>query len=158
MDGWIAITVLVLIGLILIYLELIFVPGTTILGILGLVLSGIGIYMAYERHGTTAGSLVLVGSLLVTVGALIYSFKSRTWDKFALKDRNTAHVKEKYTEGLQVEMRGKAVSDLRPIGKAEFSGKSYEVKTNGQMIEAGEDIKIIRLTKNKIVVSILNAK
>lgn len=156
MDGWLAIVLLVLVGLILIYLELIFVPGTTILGLLGLVVAGIGVYIAFERHGTAAGSLVLFGALLLTVGALVYSFKAKTWDRFSLKTRNTARVKARYTEGLQVEMRGVAVSDLKPIGKAEFENKSYEVTSHGHLIDAGSEIKIIQLTKNKIVVETIN--
>ena len=156
MDGWLAIVLLVLVGLILIYLELIFVPGTTILGLIGLVVAGIGIYMAYERHGNTAGSLVLFGSLALTVGALVYSFKARTWDRFSLKTRNTAKVNAKYTEGLSIEMRGVTISDLKPIGKAEFNNKSYEVTSHGHLIDSGTQIKIIRLTNNKIIVEQIN--
>ncbi len=156
MDGWLAIILLVLVGLVLIYLELIFVPGTTILGLIGLVVAGIGVYIAYERHGTTAGSLLLLGSLAVTIGGLVYSFKAKTWDRFSLKTKNTSRVRQKYTEGLQIEMRGVAVSDLKPIGKAEFENKSYEVTSHGHLIDAGSAIKIIQLTKNKIVVETIN--
>ena len=120
MDGWLAIIVLILVGLVLIYLELIFVPGTTILGLLGLALTGIGVYMAYERHGVTSGSVVLVGSLLITIGALVWSFRSNAWSKFSLKGRNESKVNEHYNDDLQVAMGGLAVSDLKPIGKAEF--------------------------------------
>ncbi len=156
MDGWLAIILLVLVGLVLIYLELIFVPGTTILGLVGLVLAGIGIYIAYEQHGTAAGSGVLFGSLVMTVGALVYSFKARTWDRFSLKTQNTAKVNPKYTEGLQIEMRGLAVSDLKPIGKAEFNNKTYEVTSHGHLIDSGSEIKIVRLTNNKIIVESIN--
>ena len=156
MDGWLAIILLVLVGLVLIYLELIFVPGTTILGLIGLVVAGIGVYIAYERHGNMAGSILLLGSLAVTIGGLVYSFKAKTWDRFSLKTKNTSQVRQKYTEGLQIEMRGVAVSDLKPIGKAEFENKSYEVTSHGHLIDAGSAIKIIQLTKNKIVVETIN--
>lgn len=156
MDGWLAIILLVLVGLILIYLELIFVPGTTILGLMGLALTGIGVYMAYERHGTTAGSLVLVSSLFVTVVALVYSFRSGAWQKFSLKQKNEAKFNEDLTEGLQIEMRGVAVSDLKPIGKAEFGNKAYEVTSHGHLIESGTEVKIIKLSGNKIIVESIN--
>ena len=123
---------------------------------IGLVVAGIGVYIAYEKHGTIAGSAVLSGSLALTVGALLYSFKARTLDRFSLKAKNTARVKPKYTEGLQIEMRGVAVSDLKPIGKAEFNSKSYEVTSQGHLIAAGSDIKIIRLMNNKIIVETIN--
>ncbi len=156
MDGWFAIILLTLIGLILIYLELIFVPGTTILGLLGLALTGIGIYMAYERHGVTSGSVVLVSSLLVTVGALVWSFRSNSWSKFSLKQKNDSKVNEHYTEGLQVGMQGLTVSDLKPIGKAEFNNKAYEVTSHGHLIESETEVEIIRLSGNKIIVQSIN--
>lgn len=156
MGGWLAIIVLILVGLVLIYLELIFVPGTTILGLLGLALTGIGIYMAYERHGVTSGSVVLVGSLLITIGALVWSFRANAWSKFSLKGRNKSKVNEHYTDDLQVAMRGLAVSDLKPIGKAEFNNKAYEVVSHGHLIESGTEVEIIRLSGNKIIVESIN--
>ncbi len=156
MDGWLAIILLTLVGLVLIYLELIFIPGTTILGGLGLVLTGIGVYMAYDRYGTVNGSIVLGASLLVTIVALVWSFRSNAWSKFSLKEKSEGKVNQGYTEGLQVGMPGLAVSDLKPIGKAEFNNKSYEVKSHGHLIESGSEVRIIKLSSNKIIVESIN--
>ncbi|OEK00054.1 hypothetical protein BFP97_00340 [Roseivirga sp. 4D4] len=156
MDGWLAIILLTLVGLVLIYLELIFVPGTTILGLLGLVLTGIGIYMAYERHGVTSGSIVLVASLLVTVVALVWSFRSNAWSKFSLKKQINSKVNEHYTDDLHLHMKGIAVSDLKPIGKAEFNNKAYEVTSHGHLIDSGAEVEIIRISGNKIIVESIN--
>lgn len=157
MGDWISIVLLVLVGLVLIYLELIFVPGTTFLGLVGLVLTGIGIYIAYQEHGTQTGTLVLVGSFAVTIGALIFSFKAKSWDRFALKQKNQGRVNEDLTAGLQVEMRGTAISDLKPIGKAEFDNKAYEVTSHGELIETGTAVRILKIDRNKIIVETLNA-
>ncbi|HEY9117376.1 MAG TPA: hypothetical protein VIN11_06090, partial [Roseivirga sp.] len=116
MGDWLSIILLVLVGLVLIYLELIFVPGTTILGLVGLVLCGIGVFLTYEKHGDTAGHWVLAGSALVSVVALFYSFRSNSWNKFSLKTTNDGKVNENYYDDLQIEMRGVALSDLKPIG------------------------------------------
>ena len=153
MEGWITIIVLVLIGLTLMYLELIFVPGTTILGLLGLVLSGIGIYVAYVRHGSAVGTLVLGSSLLVTIAGLVYSFRAGTWRKLSLKQKNEFRVNEDYTKGLHIGMSGVAISDLKPIGKAEFSDIAYEVATQGNLISSGTAVKIMKLSGNKIIVT-----
>ncbi len=156
MGDWVSIIILVLVGLVLIYLELIFVPGTTILGLIGLVLTGIGVYIAFNRFGTTTGSLVLTGSLLTSVVAIVWSFRQNTWDKFSLKTTNQAKVNPNYTEGLQIEMRGEAVSDLKPIGKAEFNNKSYEVTSHGHLIDSGSQVKIVKIQGNKIIVESIN--
>ena len=92
MADWLSVLILVLVGLTLIYLELIFVPGTTILGLIGLVLTGVGIYITFDSYGTTSGSWVLVGSLAVSIVAVVWSFRQNTWDRFSLKQTNKAKV------------------------------------------------------------------
>lgn len=156
MDGWIAIIVLSIIGLVLIYAELIFVPGTTILGVLGFVLVGVAVYFAYDSHGAVSGSILLVSSLALMIGALVYSFRSKSWEKLTLKNKNDGKVNEDYTSGLYIGMAGMAVSDLKPIGKAEFDNKSYEVTSHGHLIESESEVKILKLTGNKIIVEQIN--
>ena len=152
MGDWLSIILLILIGLVLIYLELLFVPGTTILGILGLILTGVGIYVTYEKHGSEAGNMVLIGSVVVSIVALYYSFKKNAWDRFSLKSENEGHVNEGYTSDLEEAMEGRAISDLKPIGKGEFNDKVYEVTTFGNLVESGDRIRIIKIKGNKIIV------
>lgn len=156
MGDWISIILLVLVGLILIYLELIFVPGTTFVGIIGLIMTGVGIYIAFEKHGDSVGYMIMGGSFVVSVLGLVYSFKAKTWDRFALKQENRSHVNQNYTDGLEVEMTGTAISDLKPIGKAEFKDKAYEVTSHGHLIESGEEVRIVRIDRNKIIVDTIN--
>ena len=156
MIDWISIISLTLIGLVLIYLELVFVPGTTILGVFGLVLTVIGICIAFEKYGASTGYWVLSASFLLSLVALVYSFKSNSWDSFALKQQNKTSVNQDYAEGLNPQQRGTAISDLKPVGKAAFDDKAYEVTTFGNLIEAGEEVEIIRIDKNKIIVNIIS--
>lgn len=155
MGDWISIVLLIGVGLILIYLELIFVPGTTVLGVVGLILSGIGIYIAYEKHGATTGSMVLAGTALVSIIALVYSFRQKSWSRFSLKTENKSKFNEGYSLGLTIEMRGTAISDLKPIGKAEFGDKTYEVASHGEHIGAGSEVKISKIAGNKIIVDLI---
>ena len=155
MGDWISIIALIVIGLVLIYLELVFIPGTTILGIVGLILAGIGIYIGFETHGNTTGYYLLGGSFAASIIALVYSFKSKSWDRFALKQQHQASVNEDYADGLEIDMQGVAVSDLKPIGKVEFGSQSYEVTSHGNLIEAGQEVRIIRIDRNKIIVDTL---
>jgi len=156
MGDWMPIILLILVGLILIYLELIFVPGTTIFGVLGLILTSIGIYITYNLFGAKTGSTVLAGSFLVSIIALFYSFKSGAWNKFALNTKSKGKFNEDYTLDLKVEMEGKTLSDLKPIGKAEFGDKSFEVTTNGNHVGSGQAIKILNIIGNKIIVESIN--
>ncbi|MBM4032947.1 MAG: hypothetical protein FJ291_14325 [Planctomycetes bacterium] len=57
-------------------------------------------------------------------------------------------------EGRQelVGRRGKAVSTLRPAGRAEFDGEPLDVVTEGDLIEPGEQVEVAEVHGNRIVV------
>ena len=48
---------------------------------------------------------------------------------------------------------GKAVSTLRPSGKAEIEGRSYAVETDGVYIASGTAVTVIRVLGNRVVVT-----
>ena len=152
MADWISVVLLVVCGVILIIIELIFVPGTTILGILGLLALVGGVIISFDSFGSTTGGLVLVGSVVFSIMALVYSLRAGTWQRFALKTSIDSKVNEDEKADLQVGMKGKSVSDLRPMGTAEFIERLFEVQTNGNYLEAGTEIEIINLADNKIIV------
>jgi membrane-bound serine protease (ClpP class) len=47
---------------------------------------------------------------------------------------------------------GRATSPLRPAGIAQFDGERVDVISEGELIEPGEQIKVIRVDGNRIVV------
>lgn len=152
MADWISVLLLILCGVILILIELIFVPGTTVLGILGLVSMVGGVVLSFTSFGRLTGFWVLTGTIAFSILALVYSLRAGTWQRFALKSKIESRVNEDEKSDLQVGMQGKLISDLRPIGTAEFVDKLYEVQTNGNYLEAGGTVEIINLSDNKIVV------
>lgn len=152
MITWLVIIGLILFGLGLIIIEVIFVPGTTIVGILGIILAGVGIYLSFTNFGNNVGTVVLVGTAFIALIALVTSFRTGVWKKFALKDQ----ISSKFNEHIEIAMQegdeGVALSSLKPIGKAEINEKVFEVKTNGNYVDAGERVKVIKIDKNKIIV------
>lgn len=152
MIDWIIVLLLLALGLSLVIVEIIFIPGTTVVGIIGFVMMGMGIYLGYEYFGVTAGSFLLAGTFMASVITIVISFKSGVWRRFSNKRAIESKVNVGYTEGLQIELRGIAVSALRPIGKAEFNDKEYEVRSMGEYITSGTPLKIIRIDDHKIYV------
>ena len=153
---WVTVIALILLGIALIVVEIIFVPGTTIIGILGFVCSIIGIYFSFENFGTSTGVFVLLGSVALALVAVALSFRSGVWKKFALNDQNTGKVNEDFKHNLDLGSVGTAISDLKPIGKAVFDDKELEVTTTGNLVESGERIKVVKLIVNKIIVEPIN--
>ena len=149
---WIAVILLIVFGLGFIIAEIIFVPGTTLLGLMGLTFTIIGIVISYINFGTGIGTSVLVISFVIGTSALIYSLKSGIWKKFALKDTNKSKFNEGENDALQVGEEGITASSLRPMGKGDFNDKIYEVTTLGNFLTTGTKIRIVSLKNNKIIV------
>ena len=152
MIDWISILVLIIIGIAFIIIEIIFIPGTTVVGFLGAFIGGYGIYVSYERFGMTTGHIVLVTSTIVALVAIFFSFKSEAWKNFA----NTKSIDSKVNQGLTNNLNegdtGITISSLKPVGKAAFDDKEYQVISLGNFVEEKTDIKIIKIEINKIIV------
>jgi membrane-bound ClpP family serine protease len=156
MTMWIIIIALLLIGLTLIVVELVFIPGTTVVGVLGFIFGVVGIFICYKHFGRETGFYVLLGMSGVTLAALIFSFRSGSWSKFSLKSSIESKVNEGLTSSLAIGDEGKALSTLRPIGKAEFHNKQFEVKTSGDYVENGTRVRITLIQSNQIFVEPIN--
>jgi len=152
MIEWLIIITLILTGIALIVAEIIFIPGTTIIGFIGFGFASFGVYLGYSYFGTNTGTIVLITSILVCVVAVGIAFKSGVWKKLSLKKINEGKVNQEFQIELQINQKGRAVSALRPVGKAEFNDKEYEVQTIGDYIDAGSSIKIIMIKNRKIFV------
>ncbi|MBX0335078.1 hypothetical protein K3G39_17720 [Pontibacter sp. HSC-14F20] len=149
---WLTVVLLIGIGLVLIVVELIFVPGITIVGILGFILVVVGVWISYAALGTETGHLVLTGSVLAGGVALFYSFRSEAWSRFALKDSNKSRVNEEDPHLLEVGEEGITVSALRPQGTAIFKERRHEVQTTGNFLPPTTPVRIIKIVANKITV------
>jgi membrane-bound ClpP family serine protease len=153
---WIIIIILLLIGLALVIIELVFIPGTTVVGLLGLIFSITGIIISYKHFGSDVGFYILISMLLATLLALFYSFRSGSWSKFSLKTSNKNRVNEGMAASLAIGDEGRAVSTLRPIGKADFKNQQFEVKTKGDYVEHGTRVRITQIELTQITVEPIN--
>jgi len=145
---WITVILLLVAGIVLLIAEIIFVPGTTVLGIIGAALLVFGIIIGYSKFGSHTGTIILVSALVTGGIATVLSFRTGVWKKFAL---NTA-IKSKFNEDIKVEhllgAEGITLSALRPYGKAEFYNSTYEVKTLGNYLTSGAKIKVTNVSKD----------
>jgi membrane-bound ClpP family serine protease len=149
---WIIIIALLAIGLTLMLVELVFIPGTTVVGLLGLVFAIVGIVTSYQHFGNTVGLYVLIGVSFVTLAGLFYSFRSGAWSRFSLNSSMEGKVNEGILTAVHVGDEGVTLSSLRPIGKAEFHATAYEVKTSGAYLNSGERVRITQIAAHQIVV------
>src|SRR5262249_29783941 len=153
---WLTVSSLIVIGLAILIIEIIFVPGTTIVGLIGFVLMVIGVGLSFKYFGPTVGWMTTSGTTVLS-GSIIYlAFKANVWGLFSLKSTIDSKVNEGETSELKEGAEGTTVSALRPVGKAELGSKIYEVKTLGAYLEPGTRIRIMNIQANQIVVEPLN--
>jgi membrane-bound ClpP family serine protease len=151
-----AVAVLILAGIVLLIVEVIFVPGTTVIGILGIVFVVSGILFSYYEYGSTVGNYVTGGASILALAALYVSFRKGAWKKFSLNTSISSKVNEEAHREFTVGMEGVTVSAMRPMGTAEFNGKLIEVKTSGDYLAPGTRVKIVYVQPNDILVEPCN--
>jgi membrane-bound ClpP family serine protease len=149
---WIMVASLVLIGLTLIVVEIIFVPGTTLVGVVGFVFMLVGVGLSFRYFGNSGGWMTAGVSVLAAGLALYFSFKAGVWERFSLKTTIDSKVNEGLVESIAAGTEGVALSALRPSGKAELDEKTYEVRTMGNYLEAGTRIRVMQILANQIIV------
>ena len=156
MIEWVTVISLILFGLFLIVAEIIFVPGTTLVGILGFLFLVFGVGLSFSYFGADTGWIV-VGATAVASGLILYlAFKANVWSRFSLKSAITSKVNEGEVATLAIGTEGVAISALRPVGKADLGSKQYEVKTTGEYLESGCRIRVTKIIMNQIIVEPIN--
>ena len=149
---WTIIAILIAVGFLFLLLEILVLPGTNIAGVVGFALLAFGIWQAYAVYGGMAGTLTLLGTLFLSALTLYYALKSKTWDKAALHKNIDSRVNVVDSEKIKVGDKGKTVSRLAPMGKAEFGEEYYEVNAMGQFIDPGTEIEVVKIENNQITV------
>ena len=139
---------LLLIGLILLLAEVILIPGTTVVGIFGLLVSIAGIVYAFVSYDQVTASWITAIAVAFNFAAIVYGFRSGVWNKFSLKSTMEGGAFDGRTTGLEEGMIGKAVSDIKPIGKAQFGEFIYEVKSEQGFIPVEKEVQIIKIENN----------
>lgn len=147
---------LILAGLLLLVIEILFVPGTTLVGLLGFILVLAGVFLSFRYFGPQTGWITVAGSSVFSGLAIYISFKSKLWSRFSLKSSMTGVAVEQLEGKLQTGQEGKAISNLRPSGKAEFGTVVCEVRTKGGFVDAGSRLKISEISGSIIIVESVN--
>ncbi|MCM8799456.1 MAG: ATP-dependent Clp protease proteolytic subunit [Candidatus Omnitrophica bacterium] len=152
-------------GILLLLLEIFVIPGFGLAGISGIGCILLGIYLSLIKHPLTSTKAQISSALytlsfvlLAVLGIILLTWKflpkTGLWRKIVLS------FSESKKEGFKVSTSfeellgktGKTLSSLRPSGRAEIEGKTFDVISEGEFIDKGKLIKVIRIEGNKIIV------
>ena len=161
--GWEEV-LLIGIGLTLLAVEVFVIPGFGIFGALGLAALLVGLGLSLVGTGATwavvlsALGQVIVALLLAVVLALAFlrvlprlPFGRRLILETELPAQ-AGYASAPEADRRWLGKRGTAASTLRPAGIAHFDHERVDVVTEGEYIEAGDAIEVIRIEGNRIVV------
>lgn len=143
---------LVLVGLVLIFAEILLIPGVGVAGVLGLLSMGGSCYYAFYEFGSTTGAIVTGVNVLLLVALTVYVLRAKTWKRFTL-NTNIDSKAVPDEEILSIGDKGKTVTRLAPMGAMRVGDNVVEVKALEGMIDPGVDVEVVLIEDNKIYVS-----
>ena len=76
---------LILLGVFLLLVEFLIVPGVTIAGIAGFILLIAGVVLSYTYLGNKQGNIVLLITLTINIASIFVFLRTKTWRKAGLK-------------------------------------------------------------------------
>jgi len=147
-----AIVLLIILGLVLLLLEFVVIPGVTIAGVGGFLLLAGSVYIAFAEMGKVAGFITLAVVLILSPLMVYYFFKSRA-GKIMILDSKIEGVIENFNpDKLKVGDVGKTIGRLAPMGKIKVNDEVFEAQSNGNFIDHQIEIKIVKIHLNKVIV------
>jgi len=146
------IIILIVIGLALMVVEVVVLPGITVAGIAGVLLIGCSIFFTYRWFGNTAGTIALIGTGLLFIVFLIYALRAKTWDRLSLHSEIDSRVNVVDTNHIKPGDKGMTVSRLAPIGKIIIHDQIMEGKSEFGLIDENREIEVVHVNESTIIV------
>jgi membrane-bound ClpP family serine protease len=152
MSPVITIAILIFVGILLLLLEVLVIPGTSIAGIGGFLLLAASVWVAFENYGTTGGIIVLIIDIVILVAAFVLALRSKTWRKLALKESIDSTIESFDGYKPQIGDFGIAISRLAPMGKVQINEHEFEARSRNAYIDENSEIEVIAVESNKVIV------
>ncbi|MFN7181922.1 MAG: NfeD family protein [Planctomycetota bacterium] len=158
---------LILLGVVLVLLEVFIIPGTTIIGILGIASIIVGIIMNFgtitpPEIPKIAGfsnavlmytTITLVGSLLLFFIAIKLLPSVPVVNTLILEGGlHEKAIEPNVTPQIQAGIEGITLTECKPIGLVDFNGYVVECEAVGEFVKRNQKIEVINVSGNKIYI------
>ena len=144
------IVTLILVGIVLLFAEILLIPGVGIAGVLGLLSMGGSCFYAFHEFGTTAGAIVTGVNAVLIAALTVWVLRAKTWKRMSLE----TNIDSKAVEGVSLSLgdKGKTVTRLAPMGSARFGNYIVEVKALEGMLDPETPVEVVLIEDNRIYV------
>ncbi len=152
-------------GILLLLLEILVIPGFGITGISGIVLILLGIFLSLVKHPFALPKAQLIQAFYTLSFAIITAFagiviswkflpQTKLWKRITLNVSETKEAGFTVAPSLEAYLgkTGRTFTVLRPSGRAKIEEKILDVITEGEFIEKDKEIKVVKVEGNKITV------
>ncbi len=146
---------LLIAGLLLLGAELVLIPGSTVVGLLGAgsILASIYLQFGSDFPLVAGLAVILTG---VGIGLAFWLLPSSTLTRrFALATSLEGNTATGSTSNIRPNLMGRygrALSDLRPSGVADIEGERVDVVADGEFIAVGTSLEVVRVEGRRVVV------
>ncbi|WP_251623224.1 hypothetical protein [Odoribacter lunatus] len=150
---WGALILLAGLGFTMIILEFLVIPGTGLVGVLGLLCLGASVYVGYRFLGVPTGHFIVLG--IVAGGGVLtwYVLRMKTWEKLSLNSQIDSKV-DGISPEIQVGDTGVTVGRLAPMGKVRIGADVVEAMSESGYIDTNREIEVVKIHTDKIIVKL----
>lgn len=150
---YILIIFLIILGIILILIDILFIPGVVV-GSIGIVLIIFGNILAFSFLDPHYGWIFVLLSILI-IGILLYlTNKLKLWDRLVLKDYHVKKNEESFVVSPDslIGKEGIALTDLKPAGFVLIENKKHNAQSSGEFIDRDFKVKVIGASGSYLIV------
>lgn len=152
-----AVLIIFIAGILLLFIEAV-MPGFGIAGLGGIICIVTSVFMASSSVASAVVSLIIaiIFSVIALILLLKYAPRNKFFDKIILKKSEKGYVATIKDYSVLLNKEGVVKSYLRPTGRIEIEGEVYDVISDGDFVEKGLRVKVIKVEGKKIVVNKIN--
>jgi membrane-bound ClpP family serine protease len=148
----VTVILLILLGVVLLLVEFLLIPGISIAGVGCLVSFGIAVFLAFRYFGNFVGIIVLLAILISVPVFLYFLFKGKATKHMMLNTDIDGKMKNVDEELIHPGDIGETIGRLAPSGKASINGITLEVRSNSTLIDPKTKIKVLKIEGNSVYV------
>ena len=135
---------LIIIGLLLMFAEILIIPGVGIAGILGVAAMAGSCVYAFLEIGQTAGVIVTAVNAVLLVLITIWVLRAKTWERLALATNIDSKAIVPEAEVVPGTV-GVTITRLAPMGTARFGDLRLEVTAREGIIDPGVEVEVVEV-------------
>jgi membrane-bound ClpP family serine protease len=152
----VGISIIIILGLLLIILELLVIPGFTITGVIGTLLIVGAVFFSFRQYGAVTGIYTFLSTIVAGILLVVFAFRTKTWKMSGLSSSIDSKIENFEQEQIKAGFDGITLTRLAPSGKAKINNVVCEVTAQDEFVDENKNIVVISVNHNQVIVKSKN--